>query len=216
MKETLREGGIMQRLRAETRGAHEAAEHSAFQQKLVRGDLTLDLYRTHLEQLLLLHREMDAALQDLRASLPQTLPLLADWQWQTPYLEEDLDALGGTQQQEASLPTTHRAALRVRALAQNGDIAILGMHYVLEGSKNGSKFIARAIRKRFSWEGSFGTKYLDPYGDGQSAKWQEFKTEFDRLSLTSEESDRIVAAAHEMFDIIASMGDEVLDQAAQA
>ena len=69
-------------------------------------------------------------------------------------------------------------------LASEQPMALLGILYVLEGSTNGSKFIARKVRPAYELPATGeGSAYLDPYGDVQPARWQEFKAAMDALNL---------------------------------
>ncbi len=88
----------------------------------------------------------------------------------TADLDADLTFFGLPAKAREALPST-RAFIGL--LAQWGAAEgneLLGPLYVLEGSTNGSKFIARAVRKAYFLEGSQGTRFLDPYGDEQTAK----------------------------------------------
>ena len=73
-------------------------------------------------------------------------------------------------------------------------LLLLGTHYVLEGSMNGNRFMASAIRKAYGFEGAEGTRYLDPYGDEQRERWAEFKGVLDAYPFTEDERARIVEA----------------------
>ncbi len=209
--QTAHEASISGRLKSETSAAHAAAERHPLQQMLLRGELERPAYVTHLAQLLALHRALDAALVAVRAAHPRVAALLPDWQLQAPYLEADLDHFGVDSNQVVATPATRRAIERIDEAAARGDLEILGMHYVLEGSKNGSRYIARGVRRSLGLEGTDGTLYLEPYGEEQPARWAAFKTELDRLAFEAADRDRIVAAAHWMFETIGEIGTDVLE-----
>jgi len=195
---------IMATLRAETREAHERAEKHPFQQRLLRGPITRDAYAAHLAQMFLVHRALDAALVSFRDTRPELGCVVEPWQLQSPYLSDDLAFLGVDETSIATLPATAALVARFEVGAP-----LLGYHYVLEGSNNGSRFIAKAIRRAIGLEGTQGTRYLDPYGEEQPARWKAFKVAFDLLPLTADERLAIVEAAREMFDAIGRISTEL-------
>ena len=96
-------------------------------------------------------------------------------------------------------------------LASEQPMALLGILYVLEGSTNGSKFIARKVRPAYELPATGeGAAYLDPYGDVQPARWQEFKAAMDALNLPAADVAPMVVAAQETFDSIRELGAELL------
>jgi heme oxygenase len=202
---------IMGRLREETREAHERAEKHPLQQELVKGLLPREMYLEHLGQLFLIHRVLDAGLIRLRDTRVGLAPIVADWQLQTPYLAEDLAFFGVDTTELVALPATASLMSRIASLTVAGDAALLGYHYVLEGSNNGSRFIAKAVRRSYGLEETQGTRYLDPYGDEQRARWQWFKDVFDALPLGAAERERVVGAARELFEAIGDISTELMD-----
>jgi heme oxygenase len=96
-------------------------------------------------------------------------------------------------------------------LADSQPMALLGVLYVLEGSTNGSKYIARKVRPAYALpENGEGSAYLDPYGTAQPTRWQEFKAAMDGLNLPAGEVDQVVLAAMQTFDSIRDLGGELL------
>jgi heme oxygenase len=80
------------------------------------------------------------------------------------------------------------------------------MRYVLEGSNNGNRFIARAIRKALP---GAPTRYLDPYGENQRPLWARFKADMEAVGFTPAEQDQIVLAAQEMFAAVGALSCEL-------
>jgi len=95
-------------------------------------------------------------------------------------------------------------------IAASDELALLGMRYVLEGSNNGNRFIARAIRAGLP---GAPTRYLDPYGEAQRPRWVQFKADMDAVGFEAGQQDRIVAAAQEMFAAIGALSRELADLA---
>ena len=83
------------------------------------------------------------------------------------------------------------------------------MLYVLEGSTNGSKFIARAIRREYGLGEGPGASYLDPHGELQQERWQAFKRDMDDVGFTETEASAIIDAACRMFRALTDVSDEL-------
>ena len=202
---------VMTRLRSSTREQHDRAENHRFQSALARGQLPRESYVVWLGQMLLLHGGLEAALRSAAATSESVRNVVKDYQYQQPYLEEDLQFFGvdtGTLE-----PSPSTAAFLSELQEDNVDpLALLGYHYVLEGSNNGSKFIAKGLGKVYGLQPGPGMRYLDPYGDEQRGRWMEFKQDMDAVGFDPEEQQRIVAAAQKMFDQIAAMSDDLAAQ----
>jgi len=192
------EMSIMARLRQETMPLHQETEKGHLSQDLVRGRLPVTRYAALLGQLYALHRHFEAALARAAASVAQLAKVARTYQLQEDQLVRDLLHLGRDLQGEAALPATREFNAFVDDLAATSPVGLLGVLYVLEGSKNGGRFLAAAVRRAYGFERA-GTEYLDPYGELQAERWKEFKTDMDSLDLSAEERDQIVAAASSTF-----------------
>lgn len=97
-------------------------------------------------------------------------------------------------------------------LAADHPLALLGILYVLEGSTNGSKFIARRLRPAYELPATGeGAGYLDPFGDMQPARWRAFKAAMDARRLPAAEVGHLTLAAHQTFGSIRELGSELLE-----
>jgi heme oxygenase len=196
---TTETGSIMARLRAETAQHHERAENQPFQKRLVRGEVTPAQYATWISQLLTVHTALEAEL-DKRLGDPR-FAAVSRSQFKVSLLESDLGALAIEQQ--AAFPQTCALCDRISEDAVSSPTALLGHHYVLEGSTNGNRFVAKKLAK--VWGEAKGLSYLDPYGEAQRSLWQDFRLAMDQVVFTPTEGDEIVRAAGEMFDGIAQI-----------
>ena len=79
---------------------------------------------------------------------------------------------------------------------------------MFEGSKNGARYIARALAKQ---AGVTALKYLDPHGELQRELWLKFKATMDAIAWTPAEQDSMVQAAQATFASISSLDDEIHD-----
>lgn len=201
--------GIMVRLRTATAEQHAKAESHPFQRGLASGALPIASYIRELEQRLIVHRAIEPALRQLLEQRPELRRVVTADQFQEAYLLEDLAALGGSTSPELTSGTRwllERIAERVAANPES----VLGYHYVLEGSNNGSRFIARAIRRAYGLGVGAGTRYLDPYGEAQPGKWAGFKAGMDEAEFAEPSRESMIEAAREMFDGIARTSDDLL------
>jgi len=82
--------------------------------------------------------------------------------------------------------------------------------YVLEGSTNGGKFLARVLERSLQIEDRAGLSYMDPYGDRQPEMWAEFKRLADLVELAPDQLNAVTEAARETFRAIAAISDTVL------
>ncbi len=193
---------IMIELKESTQASHDSTENGDFNKELVNGRLPVERYVESLAQHYLIHRALE---RHLRAQLPHSPAIAAvvrDYQFQEPYLLNDLAYFGRQLDTIQPLPATADFIGQIDALAAECPVALLGMHYVFEGSNNGSKFISRAIRKAYNLTELNGTHYLDPYGDHQREYWQAFKTDMNAQDLTDDERRLTIQAATDTFTAV--------------
>lgn len=201
-------------LRDSTTHLHSQAEGHAFQRSLVSGTVTRENYARYLQQMLLVHQALESALRAAAAKLPAVSRVVTPEQYQEPYLLEDLRYYGAPSANLQPLPSTSALINRIHSVAANTPVALLGFHYVLEGSNNGNRFIARAIRGAFKISGAEGVRYLDPYGDRQREVWAAFKVAMDAESFSEADSQAMVEAAKAMFEGITAISQDLAGHAA--
>lgn len=201
---------IMERLKLETADLHAAAETHEFQKNLVKGELPRAAYIAWLGQMLLIHRALEARLRQLRASHAGVAHLVKDFQFQEPYLREDLAHFGASSDAIIPLGATTRLIDKINRTWASDPLAILGHHYVLEGSNNGNKFIAKALMKSLGLQPGAGLRYLDPYADNQRAVWSQFKEDMNAIEFTAAERDSIVEAAKDLFRAIGELSTDLV------
>lgn len=201
---------IMERLKASTADLHRHAESRPLQRSLAKGTIERAAFTTYLAQLLKVHESLEAKLTELLATRPDLSAAFQDDQRRTPNLVADLAHLGV----DLEAVELHAATLELVRLIQNAGrvspTALLGMLYVLEGSNNGSKYIARAMSRAVGIApGAPGLSYLDPYGERQMERWQQFKSDMNAIGFEPAEADAIVEGANIMFNGIANVSDDV-------
>jgi heme oxygenase len=200
----------MARLKDETAQQHRHAESRPLQRSLGKGDISRELYRDYLGQLYHLHAALEEAVQRCSDCHRGFGIVIKQQHARQPQLCDDLTELGTQPQTIMLLEATSAAVARIEEIAQCQPVALLGSVYVLEGSNNGSKFLARALAGRLGLApGRPGLSYFDPYGDQQRDVWMQFKTDMDAVGFDATEQDAIIGAAHAMFDDIAAISDDV-------
>jgi heme oxygenase len=198
-------------LRESTAGHHRRAEQHPFQQQMVRGTLPRVRYIHWLAQMLHIHTALESHLDQLVTRNLQLKAVFDDGRRRVDALRRDLSYFGAPAD-PPPLPAARSLMARMDQLATDHPLALLGILYVLEGSTNGSKFIARRARPTYELPATGeGAAYLDPYGNLQPARWQDFKAAMDALDLSAAEVAHLTLAAQETFDAIRELGAELLE-----
>lgn len=206
--------GIMLQLKESTRALHDETEDGAFNQDLVKGKLPLERYVESLAQLFLIHRTLEGHLRSCAAAHPAFGAVLRDYQFQEEYLRDDLTFFGRDVGKIEPLPATRSFIAGMDSLATHAPLALMGIHYVFEGSNNGSKFISKAVRRSYDLQDGNGTHYLDPYGDRQAEYWQAFKTSMNSVAFNPQETQAIVKGAQAAFAAVMQLHRELQNGAA--
>lgn len=199
----------MQQLRDSTREEHNRAEHHEFQQALVKGQLARDQYEAWLGQMYLVHDALETALREAADRHESLSNVVHDYQYQVPYLLEDLEFFGIDPAAVEPLPATQRFASLVEQ-GKEDPLLLLGLHYVMEGSNNGGRFIARHVAKAYDLSPGAGLRYLDPYGDQQREYWMAFKNDMGSIEFSETDTQRLVDAAKQMYRTVAELSEDLV------
>ncbi|MEO1009143.1 MAG: biliverdin-producing heme oxygenase [Planctomycetota bacterium] len=203
--------GIADTLKSGTWDLHQTAENGHFQKRLVKGELGRGEYAALLAQLLVVHRALEASIEHAGRHCERVRSLNEDQPTHSPRLEQDLSTLGVEPATVRPVSAAEDFASWLNATAHKNPTAVIGPQYVLEGSTNGNRFIARAIGPALGLEGD-GLRYLESYGDEQRECWGRFRSRLDRLDLDADALDGIVAAARRTFEGIHAINTQLLDQ----
>ena len=200
---------IMEILKDATAEQHRDAERRRLQADMVRGRLTAAKYSDWLGQMFLLHRALWEEIERKRGECGPLADVVRDDGCHVSNLRADLARLSVSPDGVRPLPSTLRAILAIRHAAEAEPLALLGYNYVLEGSMNGNRFIARAMQPTLSVP---AFSYLDPYGEAQRPIWLAYRERMNALELDAGQAERLIAAARDMFAFIASMSDELVEE----
>ena len=197
---------LSQRLKERTRELHEQAEQHPLQRALARGELPRSAYTEFLVQMLHLHRALESELRAC-AGDPNLDRVVHESQFQADNIEADLKFFGA--EPRATLPATIEAIDMIGAVRSRSPSELLGVVYVLEGSKNGSAFLARVVRRAYGLEPGTGDRFLDPHGPDQRPIWARFKANLDAEELTPAQADGVEAAAGATFRAVTAIAQAV-------
>lgn len=215
---TARAASLMLNLRDSTADLHREAENHPFQKALATGKLDRELYVRYLQRMLQIHRALEAGLRGLMETDVRVAGVVYEEQFQEENLLLDLAHFGqaGAVSDPASAVATVAAyENEVARLVAERNVGLLGHHYVLEGSKNGAKFIAHAVRGAYRLTPGSGDRFLDPYGAEQRSKWMSFKASMDAVSFTPDEQCDILSGASDMFRTIINLAAELAGEASR-
>lgn len=199
---------VMERLKLGTKDMHDAAEGRPFQRRMVKGGITRDEYADWLGQMYLIHRALERHLLGRLLGDP-LFAAVREEQFQEPNLLADLAALGCDTHALRPLPATVTLIADVERAAAAAPLELLGYHYVLEGSKNGNRFVARQLVPALGLAPRRADRYLDPFADAQPAKWAAFKADMGAIGFDAAQIDLLVCAARRMFEGISELSDQL-------
>ena len=197
--------GAAATLKAETGSHHRQAEGSPFQRSLVKGTLPVDGYIGWLEQMRGIYRVLEAQLAVANVAARYATLLSSRWR-RTPELLADLSHFGRPAD-PIPVPATTAFIARLERWGREKSAALIGVLYVLEGSTNGSRHIARNLRKAYGLDVA-GLGYLDPYGEAQTTEWAQFKAALD-VAIPASDLPAVTAGAIATFEAVTAIGEEL-------
>lgn len=199
-------------LREQTKDAHARAEKHPVQARLVKGEATRADYAAWLGQMHHLWRAVDAATAKLAARDARVAAIVRPYHPHAHRVAVDLAFLGHAPADFPTVPAASDFSMWLNIAAANADPAVLGAWYVLEGSANGGRFIAKAVSRSLNLPGPQGLTALDPHGDSQRERWAAWKADLDAQAWKGHERDAVIAAAARTFDAI----HDIMEQMAQS
>lgn len=200
---------VMQTFRERTWEKHKQAERHPFQHALATGKLPREQYAALTAQLMIVHRELFRALRQ-NGGNEAISAVVRDYHDHAPRCRRDAEHFGIDAANVRACAATAKFIEELAAASANEPVSLLGALYVLEGATNGGKFIAKIVRRAYTLDGVAGTESLDPYGEAQASRWEEFKQSMRGAAFEDGDVERMVAMANRTFDVVAEIGDEVL------
>lgn len=195
------------KLKVHTSAQHTQAERHSIQGLLISGRISRPQLAAYLSQLLLVHEALDRGLEQLAQANAKVRLAFKPYHPHADRVRSDLRHLAGAGFGEA-LPSTARFVARVRALADGHDAGLVGVWYVLEGSTNGGRYIAKALMPALSLSRE-QVLALDPHGELQRERWQQWRSDIDSASFSPIECAKAIDAAGQTFDFMFEMMNEL-------
>lgn len=206
--------GIMGRLREATWPQHRHAETRPLERELAAGRLPREVFIAWLGQRLRMHEALERAVTRLAAADRRVGGIVRDELLQADRLRRDLAFFGCDPEQVVCGAAARLFIDETDAIAAQDPIVLLGSYYVFEGSKNGAKFIARAVSRAYGLSNGPGMLYLDPHGEQQRPLWARFKEDMDAADFSEAEQEGMVARAQRTFELVSAADDELYRGAA--
>lgn len=178
---------ILDELRTHTAAAHHALEDEV---KIEEATRTPENYCRLLERFYGFHQPFEVRIGELAGW--ETTDYDPGARLKSPWLHEDLEALGLSEEEIQQLPLCPQLP-EIRTLAEG-----FGCAYVIEGSTLGGRHIARLL------EGGAGARlprrFFQSYGAETGPRWKEFCAALERFAAEHPEGEpEIVRAAEETF-----------------
>lgn len=194
--------GLADTLKERTKDAHARAEKHPIQAKMVKGEVTREQYAAWLGQMLPVWRAVDAGLCGLAARDARVAAMVKPYHAHAERIAADLKFLGQCGGCHPALPATARFVELVKSTAASGGPGLVGVWYVLEGSANGGRYIAKALSRGLGIAGPEGLTSFDPHGERQREYWQAWRAGLDAQTFGDAEREAIAAAAGATFDAV--------------
>jgi heme oxygenase len=198
----------MRRLKAETRDLHSHAESRTLQRAIASGSIDRDAFTSYLGQLYHVHRSLESALDESSDENSAISTVATTDRMHVPHLNRDLGYFEIDSNEIEAGEAATRFASVIEQTKTSNPIALLGALYVLEGSTNGGRFLARSLRQAWNLDGD-GLSYFDPYGEEQPQRWAAFKRDMDGADFDADQEASILEMARATFIAIAQISDEV-------
>ncbi len=209
---------LMDELKERTRSIHDSAEGGQFQGLLMQGKLSKEDYVQYMGQLYLLYNALESEIQKHQKNGDSSFGTVSNNQFQVPFIQTDLEHFGIEPSSLKTLPSTKLLIDDILEISSKSEssLGLLGYHYVLLGSKHGSKMISKNIRAAYGLSEESGALYFDPYGSQFPEIWKKFKEDMNQLPLTQDNRETICRGAISMFKSISALGDELLPKVVNA
>lgn len=200
---------IMDILRESTKELHDSAEGNHFQKLLGSGKVPVPQYTVYLEQLYFMHHKLADLLSRKKASSEAISKVVNEHHLDLTAVKNDLAYFDRSIENAQPLRSTVELTSAMERTASDQPVALLGYLYVLEGSTNGAKFMAKNLRAGLSLPEEAGASYFDRYGARQRELWTAFKADMATVPFSGAETEAIVTRAKEIFASFGKIGNEI-------
>ncbi|HMN96759.1 MAG TPA: biliverdin-producing heme oxygenase [Phycisphaerales bacterium] len=202
---------LMDRLKAETRKAHDETEAIPFSAAMVAERLPVERFVGQLAAYRIVHAALESALA--AATQPEVRSVWRNDLAKGPLLERDLAAFArrGIAFDDAGIGPASEFAESIGRAAERDPLRLLGALYVLEGSTLGAAVLRGHLASAYGLTADEGLAYQSPYGASPMPHWREFKARMNDAVVEPTAQERVIAGAIEAFErigrILASLSD---------
>jgi len=190
---------ITQQIRTAIAPLHNQIEKTAYSHAIMSGGLSVDDYVVSIAQLLRIHEavETHAANEPVAGFFD---PAMA----RTEALQRDLGFWGADLGELTTLPETDRTVAWIHSLHRTEPIGLLGLVYVLEGSRMGSLVIAKPLAAALGTLPVEG-KGLDYHTEGAREtpmRLKSWKAKIDQNPFSQLEIESIIQSSVTFMDLL--------------
>ncbi|MEM9084050.1 MAG: biliverdin-producing heme oxygenase, partial [Planctomycetota bacterium] len=119
---------IMELLKTGTQDLHDAAENHTYQISMIKGELPVEGYVAHLEQMYLVHKSLESKLRKHRNDHPAFAAVINEEQYQEPYLLEDFAHFDVDAASVHPAEGTEQVIQAIENASESAPIKLLGLH----------------------------------------------------------------------------------------
>ena len=189
---------ILERLREETKGAHDRLEAVALSDKIMDGSLQVDEYKKLIRVHYLVHKELESLLEE--KGVQEHFPELGyEERKKMPLLEKDVEELS-IAREKLEVPAAGQLP-RIEESQEGTPYGILGCMYVMEGATLGGNVIVKSLRKNEHLSGLEDFHYFGCYGTETGKKWKSFLEVLKEKGQGPEAQQQIVDAARSTYEL---------------
>lgn len=190
---------LMDRLKAETRNAHDMTEAIPFSAAMVAERLPIERFVGQLAAYRIVHEALE---RELAAS--EAPEVRAVWRAELaklPLIDRDLAAFAARKvvADDSGISPAQEFAARLRRDASSDPLALLGALYVLEGSMLGAAVLRGHLERAYGVTTDDGLAYQSPYGPSPMPNWKLFKERMNAAVVDPDAQERVINGASEAF-----------------
>lgn len=190
---------VMETLKDNSWDLHKKAERTSFMTNIFQGDLDVSSLLQYLEQLYFIHSVLDILLEQAMVETSPISDTINKEQFQAARLLSDMKCHGVSPDPVSILPATAEFIETMKSSVIKSDTALLGFHYVFEGSKMGGMIISKALINTCDWLSDECLSYFNPYGDDLFSNWMTFAQTVNKMDLNQDEVEEACRAARVTF-----------------
>ena len=179
---------LMESIKHAIQDSHDAIEKTTFAEGMMNATITLESYTFYLRQMLAIHEPLDhfLDLSTLRDWVPSTAKRSAA-------IRQDIALLNPLALNDVVLPATREIVQDIQQSYEANPLSLLGHFYILEGSRMGSRVIAKPLQSLLRIPSEALHYHLDNF-DKQPRALREFRNRLNQ-EIDSPEQKAVIQSA---------------------